>query len=399
MLVVDLSASQRFGTRSAQQGASRRRGRGALRVQRDQAQRPRRADPLRRIKIEKIVPPKKGQKHVMRVVREILGAEPERTGTDLQVALETLFARRAAAQRGLRGQRLLRRAATSARCRSRGAARRDPGHARRSARRGAARRRARELRGFRDRRDGAWSTPSSARVRAHYAQRDARAARDARSSCSEARRSTTASCAPTSRTSTPLRDLFARRARRSAPMKPARRSRRCSRAALGARARVGAAVRLALARSGAASAPPPRQRRRRRRPDARHDAELRRARCPRARRDRSVVEERSRRAARAATRCALELVSRARQGRDGAAERLSASQAESAELEALENAGFVSAGPGRRRGPECSSARTAASARRRTVDISFVPLPKKPGRNVLVLPPLPISDRARERRA
>jgi uncharacterized protein (DUF58 family) len=41
--------------------------------------------------VEKIVPPKKGQKHVMRVVREILGAQPRRTGTDLSMALETLY--------------------------------------------------------------------------------------------------------------------------------------------------------------------------------------------------------------------------------------------------------------------------------------------------------------------
>ena len=40
--------------------------------------------------IEKLVPAKKGQKHVMRVVREILGRVPERTGTDLKIALETL---------------------------------------------------------------------------------------------------------------------------------------------------------------------------------------------------------------------------------------------------------------------------------------------------------------------
>jgi uncharacterized protein (DUF58 family) len=33
----------------------------------------------------------KGQKHVMRVIREILGAKPEGTGTDLKVALETLY--------------------------------------------------------------------------------------------------------------------------------------------------------------------------------------------------------------------------------------------------------------------------------------------------------------------
>jgi uncharacterized protein (DUF58 family) len=36
------------------------------------------------------VPPKKGDKHVMRVVREILGFAPERTGTDLRLLLETL---------------------------------------------------------------------------------------------------------------------------------------------------------------------------------------------------------------------------------------------------------------------------------------------------------------------
>jgi uncharacterized protein (DUF58 family) len=40
--------------------------------------------------IEKIVPPKKGEKHVLRVVREILGFEPKYTGTNLKLALETL---------------------------------------------------------------------------------------------------------------------------------------------------------------------------------------------------------------------------------------------------------------------------------------------------------------------
>jgi len=40
--------------------------------------------------VEKIVPPKKGQKHVMRVVREILGATPEHTGTQLSIGLQTL---------------------------------------------------------------------------------------------------------------------------------------------------------------------------------------------------------------------------------------------------------------------------------------------------------------------
>jgi uncharacterized protein (DUF58 family) len=41
-------------------------------------------------RIEKIVPPQKGQKHVMRVIREILGARPEGRGTDLSGGLHTL---------------------------------------------------------------------------------------------------------------------------------------------------------------------------------------------------------------------------------------------------------------------------------------------------------------------
>jgi uncharacterized protein (DUF58 family) len=90
MLVVDLSRSEQFGTRTfsksrlaAEVGALcafsaiKNNDRVGLILATDQ--------------IEKIVPPKKGQKHVMRVVREILGAEPERTGTDLKVALETLY--------------------------------------------------------------------------------------------------------------------------------------------------------------------------------------------------------------------------------------------------------------------------------------------------------------------
>jgi len=90
MLVVDLSASESFGTkRSSKAGlaaevaalcafsAIKHNDRVGLILCTDQ--------------IEKIVPPKKGQKHVMRVVREILGAKPERTGTNLSVGLETLY--------------------------------------------------------------------------------------------------------------------------------------------------------------------------------------------------------------------------------------------------------------------------------------------------------------------
>ncbi len=89
MLVVDLSASQRFGTSTSSKArlaaevaalcafsAIKHNDRVGLILSTDQ--------------IEKLVPAKKGQKHVMRVVREILGRSPERTGTDLRVALETL---------------------------------------------------------------------------------------------------------------------------------------------------------------------------------------------------------------------------------------------------------------------------------------------------------------------
>ena len=75
MLVVDLSASERFGTRRVAKvrvasevaallsfSAIRNNDRVGLIVATD--------------KIERIVPPKKGEKHVMRVVREILGFEP-----------------------------------------------------------------------------------------------------------------------------------------------------------------------------------------------------------------------------------------------------------------------------------------------------------------------------------
>jgi uncharacterized protein (DUF58 family) len=107
MLVVDLSASERFGTRRAPKvrvasevaallsfSAIRNNDRVGLIIATD--------------RVERIVPPKKGEKHVMRVVREILGfdpsvskvaapARPERIGrpqlgaaTDLKAALESL---------------------------------------------------------------------------------------------------------------------------------------------------------------------------------------------------------------------------------------------------------------------------------------------------------------------
>jgi len=89
MLLVDLSSSQRFGTRVASKArlaaevgalcafsAIKNNDRVGLILNTDQ--------------VEKIVPPKKGQKHDMRVVREILGATPEHTGTQLAIGLQTL---------------------------------------------------------------------------------------------------------------------------------------------------------------------------------------------------------------------------------------------------------------------------------------------------------------------
>lgn len=90
MLVVDVSASERFGTRRTSKArlaaevsalcafsAIQNNDRVGLVLATDQ--------------VEKIVPPKKGKKHVMRVVREILVTKPARRGTDLGAALETLY--------------------------------------------------------------------------------------------------------------------------------------------------------------------------------------------------------------------------------------------------------------------------------------------------------------------
>ncbi len=90
MLAVDLSASEEFGT------VQRSKARLAAEVAAVCAfsaikNNDRVGLILASDRIERLVPPKKGQKHVMRVVREILGAEPSGTGTDLKIALETLY--------------------------------------------------------------------------------------------------------------------------------------------------------------------------------------------------------------------------------------------------------------------------------------------------------------------
>src|SRR6185312_13499126 len=40
-------------------------------------------------KVEKIVPPKRGRQHIMRIIRDILSFKPQSKGTDLKGALES----------------------------------------------------------------------------------------------------------------------------------------------------------------------------------------------------------------------------------------------------------------------------------------------------------------------
>jgi len=89
MLLVDLSASERFGSVEKPKietvaevaallafSAIKNNDRVGLILFTD--------------RVERFVPPKKGRSHVMRVVTEILNANPEGEGTDLRVALDLL---------------------------------------------------------------------------------------------------------------------------------------------------------------------------------------------------------------------------------------------------------------------------------------------------------------------
>ncbi|HVU02643.1 MAG TPA: DUF58 domain-containing protein [Polyangiaceae bacterium] len=90
MLVVDVSASGLFGSKVASKARVAAEV-GALCAFSAIKHNDRVGLILATDRIETIVPPKKGQKHVMRVIREILGAEPEHRGTDLSKALQTLY--------------------------------------------------------------------------------------------------------------------------------------------------------------------------------------------------------------------------------------------------------------------------------------------------------------------
>jgi uncharacterized protein (DUF58 family) len=89
MLLVDISASGQFGTQSSSKArvAAEVAALCAFSAIKN-------SDRVGLIsfsdRVEKIVPPQKGQKHAMRVIREILGATPTGTATDLSVGLHTL---------------------------------------------------------------------------------------------------------------------------------------------------------------------------------------------------------------------------------------------------------------------------------------------------------------------
>lgn len=100
MLAVDLSASERFGTRRAPKARVASEV-AALLAFSAIKNGDRVGLILSTSKVERIVPPKKGEKHVMRVVREILGFEPPHApgGRDLDVEVAPVLG----AQTDLRG--------------------------------------------------------------------------------------------------------------------------------------------------------------------------------------------------------------------------------------------------------------------------------------------------------
>jgi uncharacterized protein (DUF58 family) len=90
MLTVDVSASGRFGSRTQSKrelaaeiasvlafSAIRNNDKVGLILFSDE--------------VEKFIPPRKGRRHVLRVIREVLFFEPQHTGTDLNGALEFLM--------------------------------------------------------------------------------------------------------------------------------------------------------------------------------------------------------------------------------------------------------------------------------------------------------------------
>lgn len=89
MLCVDISQSQTFGTQASNKARLAAEV-GALCAFSAIKNNDRVGLILFSDKVEKIVPPQKGQKHAMRVIREILSAQPTGKGTSISSGLHTL---------------------------------------------------------------------------------------------------------------------------------------------------------------------------------------------------------------------------------------------------------------------------------------------------------------------
>ena len=90
MLLVDTSASQDFGTRQKTKAELAAEIAGMLAFSAI-SNNDRVGLILFSDRVERFVPPKKGRKHVMRIITDILTFEPSGRGTDLNLALETLL--------------------------------------------------------------------------------------------------------------------------------------------------------------------------------------------------------------------------------------------------------------------------------------------------------------------
>lgn len=88
MLVVDVSASESFGTKRATKGRVAAEVAALLAFSAIKGG-DRVGLVLASDRVERIVPPRKGEKHVLRVTREVLATSPSRA-TDLAIGLETL---------------------------------------------------------------------------------------------------------------------------------------------------------------------------------------------------------------------------------------------------------------------------------------------------------------------
>lgn len=90
MLIIDLSASQRFGTRSRTQRELTAEVAATLAFSALQNN-----DKVGVIfftdRVEKFIPPQKGRKHILYIIRELLNFEPQGTRTNVAIAMEYLM--------------------------------------------------------------------------------------------------------------------------------------------------------------------------------------------------------------------------------------------------------------------------------------------------------------------